>query len=226
MKNFKDFFKLHKKEELIVSKKEIEDQIKEEDLKLKGKKRDYDAEPSWYHYIIVLVVFFSAFAIIYYSFEYFDVKENNDKFLFKTFDYPYVVGNMTYNIKFNYPIEILTESDFVIEPSKLDMLNTINFTRVYFLYNGTDNGQVATTAIKVRNFLKYVYNVNFAELSYYYNETNCSNSDLMSKVMIFDINSTRNGVFYDNTNGCVTFETTSGKDIVLLGDKFIYEMIK
>ncbi len=105
------------------------------------------------------------------------------------------------------------------------MLNTLNFSRTFFIYNGTDNGQVAVTSIKVRNFLKYVYNVNFDGV-FYFNESNCSNSNLNSKVMVFDINSTRNGVFYNKKNGCVTFETTSAKNIVLLGDKFIYEMIK
>jgi len=163
---------------------------------------------------------------VYYAFEFFTPQEDQTKFLTKTFNYPYVQGNITYNIKFNYPHDILEANNFIIEPNKFDMLNTINFTRVFFIYNGTDNGQVATTAIKVRNFLKYVYNVNFVQEVFYYNQTNCSNSNLNSKVMIFDISSNRTGVFYNSNNGCVTFESDGAKDFILLGDKFIYEMIK
>ncbi|MCA9496184.1 MAG: hypothetical protein KC589_04535 [Nanoarchaeota archaeon] len=219
--------------DLIVSEKEI---LEEEKLdKKKGDKiskkkieDDEDSQPSWYHYVIIFIVLGGIFAIFYYGFEFYSgVSEdkNESNLLIDLYNYPYVVGKNTYNIKFHYPIDELDKADYPIEVNKYDMLNTLNITRVFLEYNGTDNGKVIIAASKLYSFFNKVFHVSFAE-SQSINSTSCVNSTINAKVMVFDVYANKTGVFYNKENGCIEILAEKPEDLVLVSDKFIYEMIK
>lgn len=221
-------------EELIVSKEEIlneEKLAREKEVKKSKKdkqKEEEDSQPSWYHYAIIFIVLGGIFGVMYFGFEYYSSiseDKNKSKLLIDLYDYPYVVGNTTYNIKFHYPIDELERANYVIEPDKYDILNTLNITRVFKEYNGTDNGKVIISASKLYSFINKVYHVDFTD-SARFNVTSCDNSTMNSKVMVFDIYANRTGVFFNEENGCIEVMSQIPEDLVLVSDKFIYEMIK
>jgi len=184
-----------------------------------------DDSPSWYHYVIIIagmVLFFYGIAFMYNTF---GPSDDISQFKSKLYNYEYELNNKTFNVKFNFPLDILEKTEFIVEPSKFEVLNTNSYQRSFYTYTGEDNGQVTKTAGLVRNFIKYVYDVDFAVNSTLVKDFSCKNSTLDNKVMIFDINSSREGVFYDGSNGCLSFETKSAENFLLLGNKFVYDMI-
>lgn len=195
-----------------------------------SKKKVEDDEPSWYHYVIVLLVIFGVFGVLYFVFEVYDSnskvsgKDDLDDFA-KTYNYPYKVGNVTYNIKFDYPVDEIVQGEVLIEPTKLDLLNTVRMHMVFYEYNGTDNGKVTVAATKFYSFFSNVYHMGFGE-NMMINESSCENSSLKDKVVVFDIYSDRTGVFYDENNGCVRVESEKVEDFVLVLDSLLYSLVK
>ena len=210
---------------------------KEKVERVSAEKIAKDDEPSWYHYVIVLIVFGLVIYGGYYGFNYIDstyakpiniVPEddfglNGSLVLTK---YPYKVGNVTYNIYFHDEVDNIALYDFVVEPSKIDILNTAEFILSFDVYNGTDNGEVTKASTKFVSFVKMVYRFEFDLESFVmHNESSCSTSSLKYKVVEFDPNSNETGVFFDEKTGCVKFLAENPKDMVKLSDKFIYDMI-
>lgn len=186
-----------------------------------------DDEPNWYHYLIVLLIFASVFGVLYVGYTFFYEEEvqipSNSSVLTK---YPYIKGNITYNLYFHNSISEIENMSFPVQVDKLDLLNTKNFIMAFDEYNGTDNGEVTRGSTKMVSFLRTVYRFKFAQGSFVrVNETNCLNSTLSSKVIIYDPYSSREGVFYNETNGCIKFETSEPTHLVDLVDKLIYEVV-
>lgn len=194
-----------------------------------------DDEPSWYHYLIVIVVFILVGSGIYYTYDFIenfgevDIPLDNLTNITKPaelFNYPYKVGNVTYNIKFHNSIEDIESMDYIIEPNRMDILNTISIDMSFYDYNGTDNGQVSTGSTTLLSFLKLVYHFNFdAESFKMYNETNCSDSSMRDKIIMFNPYVNQTGVFMDD-NGCIEILSDEPAKIVDLVDKFIYTLVK
>jgi hypothetical protein len=190
------------------------------------KKIDKEEEPSWYHYIIVIALF----ALIIYTgvliFDYFD-EGNKPQDGVKTEDYyyKYKVGNITYNIEFTEPVTNISNLRYWSPITKEDLWNTADIKFSFNEYNGTDNGYVSISSIKLRRFLDNVFYFSFEEGDFVkYNETNCSHSTFANRVFTFNPYSEREGVFVDE-NGCVIFEAKSAKEFPRVVDKFIYDII-
>ena len=185
-----------------------------------------DDEPSWYHYLIVIIVIGAIFGLAYGGYYFFTENDTNN-FENKTmlYKYPYKVGNVTYNLHFESSLEDLSNMKYTIEPQKIDILNTINFRLSFMQYNGTDNGEVSKGSTKLASFLRHVHHYKFTNESFVnYNKTNCSSSTKRNKVIVFDPYSETNGVFYNETNGCIRFSTNDPQKMVDITDKFIYDM--
>jgi len=191
-----------------------------------SKQYDKEEEPSWYHYLIVLLIFALIIGSIYFPFGFLD-KPNEPTGTAKKFPYEYKVKNITYNIEFNNPIDQIESSNIYIQPNKLDVLNTIEFIFSLDKYNGTDNGYVAISATKIANLFKVVYkfsydaNKNFKQ----FNSFNCQNATTKNKVITFNPYSNENAVYFTN-NSCIEVNAKSAKDMLLVSDAFIYSMIK
>ena len=183
-----------------------------------------DNEPSWYHYLLVLLIFAGVVGVFWVGYVFF--VEDNDSSPSGPIMYKYVykVGNVTYNLYFESQISELDKMDVVIEPSKYDVLNTVNFMMAFLEYNGSDNGQIAKGSTKLTSFLKFVYSFNFGNESFLkIDEISCENSTRKNKVIVFDPYQNVTGIFMDE-NGCIEFVTDDPKKMVGLVDKFIYEM--
>ena len=208
---------------VIVSKKEVEEDLKKKPIKKKDPKED---EPSWYHYLIVLGAFFTVFAVIYFAFEIFDTQDANPQVLTQTYPYEHKVGNVTYSINFHYPLEELLVTSYPIEVNEQDFFNSITMRIGFLEYNGTDNGRVTIASSKMVSLLKGVYHFQFpVERFVRFNETmSCLNSTSSDKILVYNPYSNRNGVFIDE-NSCITVEATNADELVKVNDKFIFNLI-
>jgi hypothetical protein len=141
--------------------------------------------------------------------------------------YDYIEGNVSYKIQFNSPPSDIEKFDYVVEPDRLDVLNTVTFKISLMNYTGDDNALVGQPSAKLLSFLKRVYhfNIEFEDVVFY-EDFNCVNSTKRDKVITFDVNASKTGVFFDETNGCVEFLTNDSKEIPNLVDKFIYTLIQ
>lgn len=231
MKNSKD---LEDKKNLKKSEKiEKTEKIKEKNVeKVKPEKVLLeDDEPSWYHYVLVLLVLFGSITLIYFGYEYYDMKkkDNLDNYepLRDTFIYDYKLGNVTYNLEFHNTFDYIERHNITVEVRKEDIWQSRNITFAFYEYNGTDNRYVSTASVKFMKLLKYVYNINFDETNSFkmVNEVNCSTSTLKSKVVVFYPYSDRNGVFYNQSNGCIEVLSRTPKEMVLVEDTLMYKLV-
>lgn len=225
------------KKNSVKKKKEIKKNLKaEEKIEVAEKVKPEkvlleDDEPSWYHYAIILLVFFGIIAGIYYGYEYYDMKKHEDLSKYEpsseSFIYPYVSNNITFNIEFQNDFNFIKKQNIPIEVKKEDIWSSVNVTFAFYTYNGTDNRYVTTTSVKFMKLLKYVYGMNFNESESFkmINESNCSTSTLNSKVIVFNPYTTRNGVFYNKENGCIEVFSRTPKEMVLVGDTLLYDLI-
>lgn len=196
------------------------------DKKNLNSKKVVDTEPNWYHYLIVIIIFLILFYLVYYSFNFFSPnykKSANIRVNF--YNYPYTVGNVTYNIQFSNPIDIIKNTNYKIQVNKIDLLNSLNLTMAFYNYSGDTNGYVGIVASKISSFLSQVYFLKFNN-NQFTNISNCSTSNISSKVIMFNPNSSINGILYNKSNGCIQVLSTNATNIVMVGDKLIYNLIK
>ncbi len=219
--------KFSKKDKVIFSKKEIYEDLE----KVKPQIVDEDDNPSWYHYVIVILAFLGIFGLAYLGFYLYEsnfveqpAQNVSNNLLYK---YSYKVGTTTYNIYFHNDPNTIDDLDFIVEPTKLDVLNSKNFRFSFPKYIGDDNGQVAKGSTMLLSFFQTVYRYEFEQDDFVsYNTTNCSASTFDDKVIVFNAYSDEVGVFYNESNGCIEFKTNNPKQVVDLVDKFIYNIIK
>lgn len=209
----------------ISKKNEVVEKVNAEDVA-------QDDEPSWYHYLIVLLIMAAIIFIpwgIYTLYENsidtdLNISNNNSNLVLTKF--PYKKGNITYNLYFHNSILEIEGMNFPVQVNKLDLLNTQNFIMAFDIYNGTDNGEVTRGSTKMTSFLSTVYRFKFGENSFVrINQTNCENSTLNMKVITYNPYSNREGIFYNQSNGCIQFETNEPTHIVDLVDNLIYGVV-
>lgn len=216
-------------DEVIVNNEEIEKEVQKE----KKVKSEGDDEPKLYHYLIVLFVIVGLFFAVYFGFNLYsdnfgdnDVVLNNsdNKVLNK---YQYKKGNVTYNFYFHNEVSDIRDSEMVIEPTKYNILNTREFLFTYMEYNGSDNGKVTVSSGLLMSFFKKVYGFTFNpdENIKLINSTDCSNSTASHKVIIFNPYSDKEGVYFNQSNGCINVLSKSPERIIFVGEKFLYEIL-
>jgi hypothetical protein len=212
--------------------------MKEEKIEERAKKniekKDFqkaDEEPSWYHYMVILGIIFFVFVVAYFGAEifrgyFYEENQINVSNSSNTYPYSFKAGDITYNIFFNSPIEILDELNYTIEINEFDILNTQSFMLSYGVYNGSDNGLVSVSSIKLVRFLKARYFFKFPEDAFNnLADLNCSNSEENHKVMTFDPYADETGVFY-NENYCIEFKSEGPELMMSVIDKLIWEIVK
>lgn len=220
-----NFFKKKKENSIdTIDKVEIEKEVK-----AISKKID-DGEPSWYHYVIIFLVLGGILGVFYGGFEIYDKyygEEISFDPLSTTFNYPYQVGNITYNIQMHYPIDEIKKSNYSIEVSRLEILNSIELIMSFDDYNGTDNGKVTIAGSKLTTFFKKVYHFSFdAETNFKkFNESNCETSDKQNKVIMYNPYSNRSGVFYNSETSCIEILSQNADEIVKVTDYFMYTLM-
>ncbi len=194
--------------------------------KVKAEKADDSGEPSWYHYVIVLLTFAGLFALAYYSYQFFEDETTiNESIKVVFYTYPYKQGETTYNIKFRTAPDELDSLNYTIEPNKMDILNTDEFTFVFLDYIGTDNGEVSKGSTMLLSTLRQIFDFNFEQDNFkMINETDCTQSTLSHKIILFNPYSNTTGVYMDE-NGCLEFLTDDPKIMPTLVDKFVYNLI-
>ena len=224
-KDLEDKKSLKKSEKIERVKGEKIEKVKPEKVLLE------DDEPSWYHYVIILGVFFGTILGVYFGYEYYDMKKKdnleNYEPLRETFIYDYKVGNITYNLEFHNTFDYIERHNIIVEVTKENIWESRNITFAFYEYNGTDNRYVSTASVKFMKLLKYVYNINFDDTNSFkmISEVNCSTSTVKSKVVVFYPYSDKNGVFYNETNGCIEVLSRTPKEMVLVEDTLMYNLI-
>ena len=213
--------------DIIVEGKTTENNKEKKVEKVKAESIDNDEEPSWYHYLIVLVVI----AVIIFGIMFLINLGNPDETikgekngLFYTFKYNY--DGTDYNIHFRTDEMTLINEDLLIEPTLEDILNSNNLTMMFYNINGTDNSQLTIGSSFLTSFLTGVHNMKFADfVSVEKEDFNCNGSTLGNKFILIDPSSNREGIFYNKTNGCIQFETYNASRTILLTEKFVYNSI-
>ena len=187
-----------------------------------------DDEPSWYHYLTIILVIIGLFVGAYFIFEYVDSRSDADVGTGnKQYLYEHKVGKITYNIYFTVPISELEKLSYPVEVTERDLFNTASVRLSFQEYNGTDNGYVSVSAIKLRRFLDTVYHFSFEQENFaQFNETNCTNSTNLNRIVTFDPYQNTTGVFVEEDSGCITFATQEADEMRVLVDYFIYETIR
>ena len=210
----------------VVSQDEVEIQVSKEFIKNIDKKNQ-DDEPRWYHYLIVSLCFIAFFVGLYFALDYFEKEPQNPNINIKLYTYNFKVGERNGSIQFYTPTDKIEDLDYPIEVSKHDFLNSKRIILSFMEYNGTDNGEVTLTSGRLAPFIRHVYLIDFDpyEDIKHINESNCSTSTLNEKVVTFNPYSDRNGVYYDESNGCIEFLTNNATKMRELGDKFFYTII-
>lgn len=205
--------------------------MKKENQVKKKEDSEIEEQPSWFHYVIIVGVLAIILFGIYLVFEINDrnstpdinqTANESDVYIYK-----YTQGNITYNIELNAPLADLEKYNFTIEPTKYDVLNTVNFKFSFDTYNGTDNGQVSLSAIKLRRFLDKIYFFNFdANKSFVKtDEITCENSTQSRRVVLFQPRSNESGVFIED-NGCFVVRSTQPNLMPFVIDDFMVTILE
>jgi hypothetical protein len=84
---------------------------------------------------------------------------------------------------------------------------------------------VVAASTKFMRYLRYVYRFSFDRNSFQdYNMTNCSDSTMRSKVVVYDPYADENGIFFNRSNGCLRVASTSIERLSQVNDLFIYSL--
>lgn len=208
----------------------IEKEVVSNKPKHNSQNKQVEDEPSWYHYVIVLILFFGFFAGIYYfAFGNENSQDNQGNIYLKnnTYIYKHVVGNKTFNIEFENSLYKLDNYDMENQVNVEDIWSSNNIYLSFDIYNGTDNKYVSTTSVKIMKLFKYLYGFDIGtENILDYSNYTCLNSTIDNKIITFNPYSNRDGVYYNSSNGCIQIESINVEDFILVGDKFLYGLVK
>ena len=130
-------------------------------------------------------------------------------------------------MEFHNTFDYIEKHDIINEVSRENIWESHNLTFAFYEYNGTDNQYISITSVKLMKFFKYEYNMQFNVTNSFQmiNESNCSTSTIKSKVVVFYPYSDRNGIFYDHNNGCIEILSKTPKEMVLVGDTLMYNLV-
>jgi len=227
-------------------KEEISEEIIDEDKKL-----NVDDEPSWYHYVIVLLVFILVFFGVYYLFianpdsialnetssgnvtildengTAINVSLNELDVFSNSYSFESTLEDgSNINLGLNFPISELNSFEIPLELSKFDLLNSDSISFSYMTYEDPiDNFIVTKSSIKFMRFLMHVYDVKFLKDSFSNTKImNCSTSSVENKVFIFNPYLETSGIFYNETSGCIIVGSDSANGILKVLDKYMYNL--
>jgi len=230
MSIFSLFSNKKKKHKLLATKHEVEKEVAA-DKKSKKQNLEDAPEPTLFHYVVVLLVFGLVFGLIYGGFELYenltdDGAIHNPNLKVKLYKYPFVDNGIDYSIQFYNPVDDIEKMDFPIEVSKYDLLSSEEFYLIFDEF-GESGGEVVRVSARLFPFLKSVYRFDLDTQKHIVSGKNisCTDSTLASKLIIFNPNATRTGVFYDDQTGCIEFLTDEPTKMGALGDKFFYTII-
>jgi hypothetical protein len=204
--------------------------IKKGEPKVVEDKVEVDEEPSWYHYVIVLLVFFAIVYGVFFLYHFFTVQsyedvKNSEEYVAKYY-YKHKIGNVTYNIQITLPEEDILNLKYHNDISHFDLLNSYKYTFLFENYTGGDNGFVTISSIKLRRFLSTIYFANFNNESFKeVPEISCKNSTFSKRVITFRVNQNVSGIFEDE-NGCIIFSSRSAKELPLVVDYALLSVLK
>jgi hypothetical protein len=210
------------------NKKDIDTEI-DENNKKNIKDDESSVEPEWYHYLIIIGILFLLGYLIYYFTlpkEEIIIKDQN-YFVDHPYKKTYEISGKKFNIEYNSPFENISNPNFQINLNKENIWETEKFIFAFYEYNGTDNKYVMKSSVKLMQLFRYVYGLNFDKDSSFIkiNSSICENSTIKEKIVVFDPYSNKTGVFYNETNGCISLESQKPIDIVLVGDSLIYSLM-
>lgn len=212
--------------------KKKESNLKSASVASKEKLNQSDSDgPSWFHYLIILgilvLLVLLAIFISEWHYQSSEVDLNKTVDLNNTYIYKFKQGNVTYNVHLGASTTDLDKYNFSIEPTKYDVLNTLNFRFSFDTYNGSDNGQVSMSAIKLRRFLSSVYNFKFDANSSFHSTDNitCENSTSTKKIVTFNPRSSNSGVFLDS-NGCMMINSTQPNLLPFVVDSLMVKIME
>ncbi|MEC8338988.1 MAG: hypothetical protein VXZ40_00055 [Nanoarchaeota archaeon] len=191
-----------------------------------------EESPSWYHYVIILLVVFGVIWGISFLINMFDSTQELDVVdvineQTQTYSYTHVVGNVTYSIELVDTLANLEKLDYPIEPNFMDILNTASFKFVFNEYNGSDNGQVTLSATKLRRYLSTVHFVRFDSDDFQtIDNLSCVNSTSVQRVVLFEVNSSLETGVFEEENGCLRVVANRAIEMPYLMDLFIISILK
>ncbi len=211
------------------------DKIKKEKISKKEKskevKKENSEEPSWYHYLIVSVVFLLLFVGLYYLIIYFHEPRaiilNQNITKIPVYNYTKIVDGKKYNFEFQTPIYDLKKSNMTDQVSKFTILNSKRIIFSFLNYSKSDNRFISTSSVKMMRMLKYYFNFNFNQDDFQMaSNYSCANSTLDDKVLTFNPYMNKTGIFYNKTNGCIQIFSNSSRGVLRATDKFLWDLIQ
>jgi len=213
----------------MVENKKEDSKIKKE-FTSKIKKSKKDEEPSWYHYLIVILVFVLIFfAISNFNFFYnkvVPVQINQNITKLPVYKYTHEENGKKYNFEFNSPVDELKNYNVPIEVSKYTMLNSKEITFSFQNYSKLDNKDISISSVKLMRLLKYYFHFSFNKGNFQMSSNfSCLNSTLDNKVLTFNPYQNKSGVFYNQTNGCIKVYSNSSRGVLKVTDKFLFDLV-
>ena len=139
----------------------------------------------------------------------------------------YIYDSKSYNIQLRTEEEILKNKEITLEVDMADIVDSESITMLFQKMDGYASTQVTIGSSFLTSFLSGIHDTKFADFR---EETqdkfNCDKSTLENKYILFMPYSNREGVFYDKTNGCITFETSDSSRTIILTEKLAYALLE
>jgi len=193
------------------------------------KSKSDSKEPSWYHYLIVIIIFGLIFMGIYYITNPSNsspIIVNNNVTKMQTYKYVHEENGKTYNFEFHSPVVELNSYKVPVGVTKYDLLNSKSITFSFLNYSTSDNKFISISSVKMMRLLKYYFNFNFNKNNFQMSSNfSCLNSTLENKVLTFNPYRNSTGVFYNKTNGCINIYSNSSRGVLKVTDKFLLDLV-
>lgn len=222
----------------MTSKKEKEDfnQVKKEILskKEKVKVESENDEPSWYHYVIVILVFITFLYGFFAFFSYLDsqhatslkdlnnsnVKDSNK------FYYNFDIKGKNISVEFNKPKDYLDSLNYSVQVKPINLMNSEEIYFSFANYSKNDNFNMTLSQYKLGLFLRSIYGLRIdGRHRVSSDKFNCSNSSKSVKVIEFLPYSDKNGVFY-NDDGCIQIMSENISNFKIVEDKMLLSFLR
>ena len=143
---------------------------------------------------------------------------------FQTMRYTY--DNKPYNIHLRTSQETLKNEEIKTEVKLEEIIDSTDLTMLFQEVNGIDNSKLAKGSTFLTSFLSGVHDMKFVDFRTVENDKlNCDESTLEHKYILFKPYSNREGIFYNEVNGCMIIETKKADRLIFLTEKFVYDII-
>ncbi len=202
------------------------DEIKES---VKAEVVDND-EPSWYHYLIVIMIFIGILFGLSQLITYLDsdainssssvIVKNESKFY-----YDFEVRGKNVSVEFSNSKEYLNNLSIPIEISKIDLMNSKEIYFSFSNYSEEDNYDMTVNQYKLGLFMRSLLQLRVdGSHRVSTNIVNCSNSTEAIKVIEFLPYQNISGVFFDGI-GCIQIKSKSVSSFIDVEDKMLLSFL-